>query len=144
MLSSRACHDYNNISHIIIHWRRDNVDQLLKIACILGTDDLVSYYCQKRNIPLSQEINQVLFPRQQQITSQPIPQAQRRSWIPFIPKGIPFDKNYRQGLDLLDKLLDYNHEARLNAREAMGHVFFDEVRDEIKNEMMGNNKNTTM
>jgi len=44
----------------------------------------------------------------------------------------------------LDKLLDYNHEARLNAREAMGHVFFDEVRDEIKNEMMGNNKNTTM
>lgn len=123
---------------------RDNVDQLLKIACVLGTDDLISYFCQKRNIPFTQEIDQALFPRQQQITSQPLPQGQRKSWIPFIPKGIPFDKNYRQGLDLLDKLLVYDHERRLNAREAMGHVFFDEVREEIKKEVIGQSNNSAI
>ena len=142
-------------SYIPTNKRRDNVDQLYKIACVLGTDDLISYYCHKRNILLTSDIQQALFPpsilsspqlsqqqqqqqqqEQEQKEQQPLPPPQRKkSWIPFIPKGIPFDKNYREGLDLLDKLLIYDHERRLTASEAMRHVFFDEVREEIEVEM---------
>jgi serine/threonine protein kinase len=35
----------------------------------------------------------------------------------------------REGIDLLDQLLVYDHEKRLTAREAMMHPFFDDVRD---------------
>lgn len=32
--------------------------------------------------------------------------------------------------DLLDKLLRYDHQERLTAREAMAHPYFDKVREE--------------
>ncbi|KAL3795419.1 hypothetical protein ACHAW5_006993 [Stephanodiscus triporus] len=38
------------------------------------------------------------------------------------------------GLDLLDKLLVYDHELRWTAREALGHQFFDEVRHQVLGE----------
>ena len=95
------------------------------------------------------DIERVLFPTRPIIQQQPsehssiplpIPQPQRKSsWIPYIPNGISYDKHYREGLDLLDKLLVYDHEKRLNAKEAMNHSFFDEVRAEIKSEMANTN-----
>ncbi len=40
-----------------------------------------------------------------------------------------------QGLDLLDKLLVYDHELRWTAREALGHEFFDDVRHQVLGEV---------
>jgi hypothetical protein len=38
-------------------------------------------------------------------------------------------------LDLFVKLIVYDHEQRWTAREALGHSFFDEVRDEVWREV---------
>lgn len=115
---------------------RDNVDQLAKIASVLGNSDLISFYCHKRRIRLTPDVERALLGPSSSSSELllSIPQK-RRSWIPFIPKGITYDKNYREGLDLLDNLLVYDHERRFTARETMAHVFFDEVRGRVENEM---------
>lgn len=38
-----------------------------------------------------------------------------------------------EGLDLISKLLIYDHMERLTAQEVLNHSFFDEVRDLYKN-----------
>ena len=35
-------------------------------------------------------------------------------------------------LDLLDKMLTYDHSTRINAKDAMAHPYFDPVRDSSK------------
>lgn len=36
------------------------------------------------------------------------------------------------GLDLLDRMLCYDHQDRISAREALSHAFFDPVRGEAE------------
>mmetsp|Transcript_5327 Transcript_5327/g.6516 ORF Transcript_5327/g.6516 Transcript_5327/m.6516 type:complete len:203 (+) Transcript_5327:208-816(+) len=96
---------------------RDNVDQLAKIASVLGTNNLLKY-CASSNIKLSSALRTA------------VGFHQKKPWASVVTKDCP--QPSRQGLDFLDKLLEYDHTQRLTAREAMSHAFFDDVRDECK------------
>jgi len=97
----------------------DNYDQLVKIAKILGTDDLFAYV-DKYSITLDPRYDEILgrYPR--------------RPWNKFITP-----ENQRlvtpEALDLLDKLLQYDHQERLTPREAMAHEYFANVRNQESN-----------
>merc|ERR1711916_33437 len=52
----------------------------------------------------------------------------RRPWSYYTnPKHA--DKATSAGVDLVDKLLMWDHESRLTARQALEHPFFDPIRD---------------
>lgn len=57
----------------------------------------------------------------------------RKPWLSFLSPKCPVPSP--QGLDLLDKLLVYDHELRWTAREALDHQFFDEVRHQVLGEV---------
>ena len=93
----------------------DNYDQLVKIAKVLGTDALFAYL-DKYEIDLDAQFEPLLgkFPR--------------REWHKMItPDCRPFTQD--DALDLLDKLLRYDHQTRLTAVEAMAHPYFDVIRN---------------
>ncbi|CAN6645408.1 casein kinase II subunit alpha' [Trichomonascus vanleenenianus] len=87
-----------------------NTDQLVKISRVLGTDDLYAYL-EKYNLQLDAEFQRVLgyFPR--------------RNWLRFVNTNnqhLVTD----DALDFVDKLLRYDHQDRLTAKEAMDHPYF--------------------
>ncbi|KAI7873190.1 casein kinase II subunit alpha [Mucor mucedo] len=92
----------------------DNYDQLVKIARVLGTDELFKY-TEKYSIKLASEYNNILG------------RHPRKAWSKFVTND-----NQRfvteQSTDFLDKLLRYDHQERLTAKEAMVHPYFDAVR----------------
>ncbi|KAI9486264.1 MAG: casein kinase II subunit alpha [Benjaminiella poitrasii] len=92
----------------------DNYDQLVKIAKVLGTDELFRYI-EKYSITLAPEYNNILG------------RHLRKPWIKFATND-----NQRfvsdDSIDFLDKLLRYDHQERLTAKEAMAHSYFDAVR----------------
>uniref|UniRef100_A0A671TVV3 non-specific serine/threonine protein kinase n=1 Tax=Sparus aurata TaxID=8175 RepID=A0A671TVV3_SPAAU len=88
----------------------DNYDQLVRIAKVLGTEDLYDYI-DKYNIELDPRFNDILG------------RHSRKRWERFV-----HSENQHlvstEALDFLDKLLRYDHQARLTAREAMDHPYF--------------------
>uniref|UniRef100_A0A3P8Z2H9 non-specific serine/threonine protein kinase n=1 Tax=Esox lucius TaxID=8010 RepID=A0A3P8Z2H9_ESOLU len=88
----------------------DNYDQLVRIAKVLGTEDLYDYI-DKYNIELDPRFNDILG------------RHSRKRWERFV-----HSENQHlvstEALDFLDKLLRYDHHARLTAREAMDHPYF--------------------
>uniref|UniRef100_A0AAY4BXH5 non-specific serine/threonine protein kinase n=1 Tax=Denticeps clupeoides TaxID=299321 RepID=A0AAY4BXH5_9TELE len=88
----------------------DNYDQLVRIAKVLGTEDLYDYI-DKYNIELEPRFNDILG------------RHSRKRWERFV-----HSENQHlvspESLDFLDKLLRYDHQARLTAREAMDHPYF--------------------
>jgi len=88
----------------------DNYDQLVRIAKVLGTDDLFEYL-EKYNIDLEQRFNDILG------------RHSKKRWERFVNS-----ENQQlvstEGIDLLDKLLKYDHQERLTASEAMEHAYF--------------------
>jgi casein kinase II subunit alpha len=88
----------------------DNYDQLVRIAKVLGTDDLFDYLA-KYKIDLDQRFNDILG------------RHSKKRWERFIN-----NENQHlvstEAIDLLDKLLRYDHNERLTAREAMDHAYF--------------------
>lgn len=107
-----------------------NSDQLVKIAKVLGTEDLFDYL-DKYEIDLDQQYDDILgrFPK--------------KSWHSFVnAENQKFVTN--EAIDFLDKLLRYDHQVcltrtpsqryanmsqeRLTAKEAMAHPFFEPVR----------------
>uniref|UniRef100_A0A4W5KPZ6 non-specific serine/threonine protein kinase n=1 Tax=Hucho hucho TaxID=62062 RepID=A0A4W5KPZ6_9TELE len=88
----------------------DNYDQLVRIAKVLGTEDLYDYI-DKYNIELDPRFNDILG------------RHSRKRWERFV-----HSENQHlvstEALDFLDKLLRYDHNARLTAREAMEHPYF--------------------
>lgn len=88
----------------------DNYDQLVKIARVLGTDELFKYV-EKYSIKLATEYNNILG------------RHVRKPWAKFITAD-----NQRfatpEAIDFLDKLLRYDHQERLTAKEAMSHPYF--------------------
>nr|PVC52881.1 hypothetical protein MACL_00000460 [Theileria orientalis] len=92
----------------------DNYDQLVKIANVLGTDDLFAY-SQKFGIEIPAAYNEILGVHP------------RKSWKSFITQ-----ENQHlvsdQALDLLDKMFLYDHIERITAFDAMKHPYFDDVR----------------
>jgi casein kinase II subunit alpha len=102
------------------------LDQLGKIIAVLGTSDLLSYMT-KYKIELTPEIRKV-------IAKYVVRRGGRRQpWESLVSKNCPTPSPV--GLDLLDKLLIYDHEDRLTARQAMAHPFFDAVRDRVTQEV---------
>ena len=58
----------------------------------------------------------------------------RKSWLSFLPSNCPIPS--KEGLDLLDKLLVYDHQLRWTAKEALEHKFFDEIRNQVQREVL--------
>lgn len=93
----------------------DNHDQMVKIARVLGTNDLHSYL-EKYGLDLSPNFMAL------------IGSHQRKPWQKFIT-----DENRHlvtgDALDLLDQMLVYDHQKRITAKKAMDHVFFSPVKE---------------
>jgi casein kinase II subunit alpha len=109
-----------------------NSDQLVKIAKVLGTEDLFDYL-DKYEIELDAQYDDILgrFPK--------------KNWHSFVnSENQRFVSN--EAIDFLDKLLRYDHQVcshflsllvgadiiqeRLTAKEAMAHAFFEPVREQ--------------
>jgi casein kinase II subunit alpha len=88
----------------------DNYDQLVRIAKVLGTEELFEYV-EKYKIDLDPRFNDILG------------RHSRKRWERFV-----HSENEHlvspEALDFLDKLLRYDHQERLTAREAMDHPYF--------------------
>ncbi|KPM40719.1 Casein kinase II subunit alpha [Neonectria ditissima] len=92
-----------------------NADQLVKIAKVLGTDDLFDYL-DKYEIELDAQYDDILG------------RFQKKPWHSFVSsENQRFVTN--EAIDFLDKLLRYDHQERLTAKEAQAHPYFDPVRD---------------
>ncbi|KAG8249582.1 casein kinase II subunit alpha [Homalodisca vitripennis] len=89
---------------------RDNNDQLVRIAKVLGTDDLYRYL---------KKYNMHLEPKNIDLLGW----HSRKHWEKFVDKNNK-DLASPEALDFLNKLLKYDHYKRLTAREAMEHPYF--------------------
>ncbi|WZZ37480.1 hypothetical protein YC2023_020881 [Brassica napus] len=84
----------------------DNQDQLVKIAKVLGTDEL-NAYLDKYQLELEPQLEAL------------VGRHSRKPWSKFINA----DNQHLvspEAIDFLDKLLRYDHQDRLTAKEAMG------------------------
>lgn len=88
----------------------DNYDQLVRIAKVLGTEELFEYI-NKYQIDLDPRFNGILG------------RHSRKRWERFIHSENQHLVN-PEAIDFLDKLLRYDHQDRLTAREAMDHAYF--------------------
>ena len=89
---------------------KDNYDQLVKIAKILGTDDLFNYV-EKYNVTLDSHYDDILGVHQ------------KKPWNKFINhmnEGLISE----EALDLLDSMLRYDHAERITPKDAMDHPYF--------------------
>lgn len=93
---------------------RDNYDQLVKIAKVLGTDDLFAYL-DKYELTLEPAYDGILG------------KYSKKDYRRFVTDA---NKHLcsEEGLDLLDKLLQYDHQKRLTCQEAMAHPYFAPIR----------------
>ncbi|KAK6923122.1 Protein kinase domain [Dillenia turbinata] len=92
----------------------DNHDQLVKIAKVLGTDEL-NAYLNKYHLELDPQLDAL------------VGRHSRKPWSKFMNA----DNQHLvspEAIDFLDKLLRYDHQDRLTAREAMAHPYFSQVR----------------
>lgn len=95
----------------------DEYDQLVKIVRVLGTDALYEYL-EKYGIDLDPKLAQLCGYKP------------KVAWRKFVNA----DNQHLvtpEALNLLDSLLQYDHQARLTAREAMEHEYFDAVKDSL-------------
>jgi len=88
----------------------DNYDQLVRIAKVLGTAELYEYV-EKYNVELDPRYNELLG------------RHSKKRWERFVTT-----ENQHlvspEALDYLDKLLRYDHNDRLTAKEAQSHSYF--------------------
>ncbi|KAM3144749.1 hypothetical protein pb186bvf_003058 [Paramecium bursaria] len=89
---------------------KDNYDQLVQIAKVLGYEDLKAYL-KRYNLKLDSGYNGLLynFPKQ--------------NWLSFVTN----DNQHLcslDALDLLSKMLVYDHAERITPRDAMEHQYF--------------------
>lgn len=96
---------------------KSNTDQLVQIARVLGTDDLYKYL-KKYDLKLGPEYED-------------LGHYTRRPWTRFITANNN-SLICEEFLDLIDKVLRYDHQERLTAKEAMMHPYFDPVRNDAK------------
>ena len=127
---------------------KDNLDQLGTIIAVLGTADLHAYMS-KYKIPMTPDIRKVIAKYTQQQG------GSKKEWKSFIVtpsttmttttsnnnnNNSSSSSSYpsppsEEGLELLSKLLIYDHEQRLTAKQAMQHTFFDPVRDQVEKQI---------
>ena len=89
----------------------DNVDQMIKIVAVLGSDDFYKYV-DRYKIKLLQDFQNLSYAKQ--------------PWSSFVENK---EIANTQALDFLDHLLRYDHHERFTAAEAMAHCYFDSVRN---------------
>lgn len=94
----------------------DNYDQLVKIAKVLGTDDLDAYVA-KYGLELDPQLDAL------------IGRHNRVPWTRFVHAENEHLVS-PEAIDLLDRMLRYDHYDRLTPKEAMEHPYFDAVRAE--------------
>ncbi|XP_037077645.1 casein kinase II subunit alpha isoform X1 [Pollicipes pollicipes] len=104
----------------------DNYDQLVRIAKVLGTEELFEYL-DKYQIELDPRFNDILGRGSAKVSKLGGPTMKnghsRKRWERFVHA----DNQHlvsAEALDFLDKLLRYDHQERLTAREAMEHQYF--------------------
>jgi len=89
----------------------DNYDQLVKIARVLGTDGLFAYL-DKYTLELDPHFDDVLG------------RHSRKAWVKFVTSENHHLAN-AEAIDLIDRLLVYDHAARILPKEAMQtHPYF--------------------
>ena len=93
----------------------DNYDQLVKIAKVLGTGRL-KLYLEKYDLELEEQFDDLLG------------QHTRKPWGKFVSSENQHLIT-QEALDFLDKLLQYDHQDRVTAKEAMQHPYFRRVRE---------------
>jgi len=97
---------------------KDNDDQLLKITKVLGTESLTKYLL-KYNLEMDPQFEGL-------VDSYP-----RRKWESFITTQNRHLAN-SEVLDLLSKLLCFDHQDRLTCQEAMRHPYFLPLRKQMQ------------
>lgn len=93
---------------------KDNIDQLVKITNVLGTADLYAYL-EKFKIKLDPNDFSPLVPKT------------KKEWSTFVTMENAALCS-RDSIDLLSKMLVYDHTKRLSAAEAMNHPYFDSLK----------------
>ncbi|XWS21274.1 hypothetical protein CRYUN_Cryun30bG0041800 [Craigia yunnanensis] len=116
---------------------RDNHDQLVKIAKVLRTDEL-NAYLNKYHLELDPELDALLGSCYEATNNVPLlfilgpsphpqppysPLAQQKAVVQIYQHLVS-----PEAINFLDKLLHYDHQDRLTAREAMAHPYFFQVR----------------
>eukprot|EP00826_Nyctotherus_ovalis_P056016 TRINITY_DN7498_c0_g1_i4.p1 TRINITY_DN7498_c0_g1~~TRINITY_DN7498_c0_g1_i4.p1 ORF type:complete len:359 (-),score=100.45 TRINITY_DN7498_c0_g1_i4:198-1274(-) len=97
---------------------KNNADQLVKIAKILGTKELM-HCLEKYHMVLNKDFSEVLG------------KHSRKPWSTFITKANR--ANITEGaLDLLSKMLKYDKAERISAEEALKHPYFGIVKPYIE------------
>lgn len=93
----------------------DNFDQLVKIAKVLGTDELFEYL-DKYDLELDSHFDGLLG------------RHSKKPWVKFVTtenQHLVSD----EAVDFINSLLRYDHQERLTAQEAMDHPYFLCVRE---------------
>ena len=99
----------------------DNYDQLVRIAKVLGTDELYAYLSKYR-IELDPHLESL------------VGRHSRKPWSKFVNA----DNQHlvsSEAIDFLDKLLRYDHQERLTSREAQDEPYFAPVKEVIDGEL---------
>ena len=102
----------------------NNEDQLVKIAKVLGTEDLWNYW-EKYNIMVEEDL-----------VSQ-IDKHTKKKFQIFVKE----DNQHlvsEEALDLLSQMLIYDHAERITAKDALDHPYFKDIRE--YHEQQGRNK----
>lgn len=102
---------------------KDNPDQLAKIVECLGTHNL-ERYLERYGIQASADVRKLL-----------INQSHAKDLLSLLAPNAPLPP--LAGLDLLSKLLVYDHVDRWTAQQAMAHPYFDAVRQRVQTEVDG-------
>jgi len=93
----------------------NDIDQIICIVSVMGTQGLFNYI---EDYNVDNERTDVLYDI--------LPNFKRISWKNCVKKSFPRFAT-KNSLDLVDKLLRYDHASRLTAKEAMSHPFFADV-----------------
>jgi len=93
----------------------DNYDQLVKIAKVLGTDDLFAYL-RKYELELDSHFDNILG------------RHPKKPWSKFVNADNAHLAT-PEALDFVDKLLKYDHNERMTAAEAIRHPWLASVRE---------------
>jgi len=100
----------------LFFYGHDNYDQLVKIARVLGTEGLYRYL-DKYQLELDPHFDDILG------------RHPRRPWAKFVTA----DNQHLccpEVIDIIDKMLVYDHAERITPKEAMQHPYFQHVREE--------------
>ena len=98
----------------------DNDDQLIRIAKVIGADDIRAYVDKYEHVHLSDYFKQNLL------------NFSKKDWYKFVSAKNE-DRVDERGFDLLTRMLTIDHTERITAIEAVKHEFFDDIRDEVAN-----------